>query len=151
YLKMSYRVKYDVAKRWQRRGMWRQCHSWGMAPPPGHRRAAYRRLNRTGTFSVILALAMAGGGAGTGEARRTISTAAWSSAPLPDERERDADSTRPDESMVKRTEAVPCADSPAGNRLKRLRWALTRDCQRAGETPFDAPPSVGRGAAALGA
>jgi hypothetical protein len=55
-----------------------------------------------------------GGGAGTGLARRGSEIASASSAGLPDESIRRADSTWPDRAMVKATEAVPVLAAPDG-------------------------------------
>src|SRR4029077_13663394 len=71
----------------------------------------------TGTVRVRTLPPKSGGGAGTGLARRGSETASASSAGLPDEPIRRADSTWPDRAMVKATEAVPVLAAPDGYRL----------------------------------
>jgi hypothetical protein len=89
-----------------------------------------------------------GGGAGTGLARRGSETASASSAGLPDEPIRRADSTWPDRAMVKATDAVPVLAAPDGYRLYRFRWAINSLFQVVGETEGEAPESA-EGAAAV--
>lgn len=63
----------------------------------------------TGTVRVRTPPPKSGGGAGTGLARRGSEIASASSAGLPDEPIRRADSTWPDRAMVKATEGGSCA------------------------------------------
>ena len=56
-----------------------------------------------------------------------------------------AESTRPERSMVNATVATPVPAAPDGNRLWRLRWAISAPRQVAGDID-DAMPSAGAAA-----